>query len=114
MQSRVHRASLFGRRRVKQETRCVGEVTLEFRNFTVSAVEANSPLLGSIRLDTDLNEILATSQTLCPTQNTYWQSIMKLPQTKAVYQAPGSRSLPGKWVKHFGKGELWSSVSDSV
>ncbi|KAA0040277.1 reverse transcriptase [Cucumis melo var. makuwa] len=24
---------------------------------------------------------------------------MKLPQTKAVYQAPGSRSLPGKWVK---------------
>ncbi|KAA0063141.1 uncharacterized protein E5676_scaffold1213G00160 [Cucumis melo var. makuwa] len=34
---------------------------------------------------------------------------MKLPQTKAVYQAPGSRSLPGKWVKHFGKGELWSS-----
>ncbi|KAA0066529.1 hypothetical protein E6C27_scaffold25G00860 [Cucumis melo var. makuwa] len=28
---------------------------------------------------------------------------MKLPQTKAVYQAPGSRSLPGKWVKHFGK-----------
>ncbi|KAA0059913.1 hypothetical protein E6C27_scaffold108G002170 [Cucumis melo var. makuwa] len=29
---------------------------------------------------------------------------MKLPQTKAVYQAPGSRSLPGKWVKHFGKG----------
>ncbi|KAA0035433.1 hypothetical protein E6C27_scaffold285G00530 [Cucumis melo var. makuwa] len=34
----------------------------------------------------------------------YWQSIMKLPQTKAVYQAPGSRSLPGKWVKHFRKG----------
>ncbi|TYK04795.1 hypothetical protein E5676_scaffold68G001170 [Cucumis melo var. makuwa] len=29
---------------------------------------------------------------------------MKLPQTKAVYQAPETRSLPGKWVKHFGKG----------
>ncbi|TYK23863.1 hypothetical protein E5676_scaffold419G00360 [Cucumis melo var. makuwa] len=29
---------------------------------------------------------------------------MKLQQTKAVYQAPGTRSLPGKWVKHFGKG----------
>nr|ABY56097.1 unknown [Cucumis melo] len=37
---------------------------------------------------------------------------MKLPQTKAVYQAPGSRSLPGKWVKHFGKGELWSSYNN--
>ncbi|KAA0065855.1 hypothetical protein E6C27_scaffold538G00010 [Cucumis melo var. makuwa] len=60
------------------------------------------------------SEYITTQQTLCPTQNTYWQSIMKLPQTKAVYQAPGSRSLPGKWVKHFGKGELWSSVSDSV
>ncbi|TYK29833.1 hypothetical protein E5676_scaffold208G00650 [Cucumis melo var. makuwa] len=40
----------------------VGEVTLEFRNFRASAVEANSPLLGWIRLDADLNEILATSQ----------------------------------------------------
>ncbi|KAA0026267.1 hypothetical protein E5676_scaffold343G00040 [Cucumis melo var. makuwa] len=29
---------------------------------------------------------------------------MELQQTKAVYQAPGTRSLPGKWVKHFGKG----------
>ncbi|TYK13612.1 gag-protease polyprotein [Cucumis melo var. makuwa] len=40
----------------------VGEVTLEFGNFTASAVEANSPLLGWIHLDADLNEILATSQ----------------------------------------------------
>ncbi|KAA0045314.1 hypothetical protein E6C27_scaffold316G00830 [Cucumis melo var. makuwa] len=40
----------------------VGEVTLEFKNFTASAVEANSPLLGWFRLDADLNEILATSQ----------------------------------------------------
>ncbi|KAA0032385.1 hypothetical protein E6C27_scaffold219G002590 [Cucumis melo var. makuwa] len=40
----------------------VGEVVLEFRNFTTSVVEANSPLLGWIRLDADLNEILATSQ----------------------------------------------------
>ncbi|TYK29835.1 gag-protease polyprotein [Cucumis melo var. makuwa] len=40
----------------------VEEVTLEFRNFTASTVEANSPLLGWIRLDADLNEILATSQ----------------------------------------------------
>ncbi|TYK22547.1 hypothetical protein E5676_scaffold7461G00010 [Cucumis melo var. makuwa] len=40
----------------------VGEVTLEFRNFTASAVEANSPLLRWIRLDADLNEILATSR----------------------------------------------------
>ncbi|KAA0037887.1 hypothetical protein E5676_scaffold487G00500 [Cucumis melo var. makuwa] len=29
---------------------------------------------------------------------------MKLQQTKAVYQAPATRSLPGKWVKYFGKG----------
>ncbi|KAA0037489.1 hypothetical protein E6C27_scaffold277G00890 [Cucumis melo var. makuwa] len=29
---------------------------------------------------------------------------MELKQTKAVYQALGTRSLPGKWVKHFGKG----------
>ncbi|KAA0046098.1 hypothetical protein E6C27_scaffold157G00210 [Cucumis melo var. makuwa] len=42
----------------------VGEVTFEFRNFTASAVETNSPLLGWIRLDADLNEILATSK-LC-------------------------------------------------
>ncbi|KAA0046378.1 hypothetical protein E6C27_scaffold149G001090 [Cucumis melo var. makuwa] len=28
---------------------------------------------------------------------------MELQQTKAVYQATGTRSLPGKWVKHFGK-----------
>ncbi|KAA0063138.1 hypothetical protein E5676_scaffold1213G00100 [Cucumis melo var. makuwa] len=28
---------------------------------------------------------------------------MELQQTKAVYQASGTRSLPGKWVKHFGK-----------
>ncbi|KAA0056685.1 hypothetical protein E6C27_scaffold73G00110 [Cucumis melo var. makuwa] len=40
----------------------VGEVTFEFRNFTASAVETNSPLLGWIRLDVDLNEILATSK----------------------------------------------------
>ena len=64
-------------------------MTFEFRNFTASAVETNSPLLGYvgscclerlvlwivvmsllnrmvvlrwIRLDADLNEILATSQ----------------------------------------------------
>ncbi|KAA0040191.1 hypothetical protein E5676_scaffold190G00350 [Cucumis melo var. makuwa] len=47
---------------------------------------------------------IITQQTLCPTQNTYWQSIAELQQTKVVYQAPGTRSLPGKWVKHFGKG----------
>ncbi|KAA0031863.1 hypothetical protein E6C27_scaffold480G00100 [Cucumis melo var. makuwa] len=40
----------------------VGEVTFEFINFTASAVETNSPLLGWIRLDADLNEILATSK----------------------------------------------------
>ncbi|TYK00840.1 hypothetical protein E5676_scaffold509G00010 [Cucumis melo var. makuwa] len=34
----------------------------------------------------------------------YWQSIMELQQTKAVYQAPRTRSLPEKLVKHFGKG----------
>ncbi|KAA0048608.1 hypothetical protein E5676_scaffold236G00520 [Cucumis melo var. makuwa] len=34
----------------------------------------------------------------------YWQSIMELQQTKAVYQAAGTRSLPGKWVKHFENG----------
>ncbi|TYK02611.1 hypothetical protein E5676_scaffold280G00160 [Cucumis melo var. makuwa] len=43
---------------------------------------------------------IITQQTLCPTQNTYWQSITELQQTKAVYQAPGTRSVPGKWVKH--------------
>ncbi|TYK07953.1 hypothetical protein E5676_scaffold265G00730 [Cucumis melo var. makuwa] len=40
----------------------VEEVTFEFKNFTASAVEVNSPLLGWIRLDADLNEILATFQ----------------------------------------------------
>ncbi|KAA0033199.1 pol protein [Cucumis melo var. makuwa] len=40
----------------------VREVTLEFRSFTTSAVGANSPLLGWIRLDADLNENLATFQ----------------------------------------------------
>ncbi|TYK09551.1 hypothetical protein E5676_scaffold757G00340 [Cucumis melo var. makuwa] len=29
---------------------------------------------------------------------------MELQLTKAVYQAPGTRSLPAKWVQHFGKG----------
>ncbi|TYK14931.1 DNA/RNA polymerases superfamily protein [Cucumis melo var. makuwa] len=38
---------------------------------------------------------------------------MKLPQTKAVYQAPGTRSLPGKWVKHFGKGKA-NVVTDAL
>ncbi|TYK23806.1 hypothetical protein E5676_scaffold162G00010 [Cucumis melo var. makuwa] len=42
--------SSFSRRRVKQRRLVVrvGEVTLEFRNFTASAVEANSPLLSFI------------------------------------------------------------------
>ncbi|KAA0025387.1 hypothetical protein E6C27_scaffold1220G00170 [Cucumis melo var. makuwa] len=40
----------------------VREVTLEFRSFTASAVGANSPMLGWIRLDVDLNENLATFQ----------------------------------------------------
>ncbi|KAA0047496.1 hypothetical protein E6C27_scaffold498G001190 [Cucumis melo var. makuwa] len=40
----------------------VREVTLEFRSFTANAVGANSPLLGWIRLDTDLNENVATFQ----------------------------------------------------
>ncbi|KAA0051625.1 hypothetical protein E5676_scaffold3445G00160 [Cucumis melo var. makuwa] len=39
-----------------------GEVTFEFKNFTASTVGANSPLLGWIRLDADLNKILATFQ----------------------------------------------------
>ncbi|KAA0041546.1 hypothetical protein E6C27_scaffold93G00010 [Cucumis melo var. makuwa] len=38
------------------------KVTLEFRSFTAGAVEANSPLLGWIRLDAVLNENLATFQ----------------------------------------------------
>ncbi|KAA0048701.1 hypothetical protein E6C27_scaffold4358G00220 [Cucumis melo var. makuwa] len=29
---------------------------------------------------------------------------MELQQTKAVYEPLGTRSLPRKWVKHFGKG----------
>ncbi|TYK07522.1 hypothetical protein E5676_scaffold702G00080 [Cucumis melo var. makuwa] len=40
----------------------VKEVTLEFRSFTASATGANSPLLGWIRLDADLNKNLATFQ----------------------------------------------------
>ncbi|KAA0054428.1 hypothetical protein E5676_scaffold552G001190 [Cucumis melo var. makuwa] len=43
-------------------------------------------------------------KTLCTTLTTYWQSISKLQQTKAVYQAPRTRSLLEKWVKHFGRG----------
>ncbi|KAA0035825.1 hypothetical protein E6C27_scaffold403G001230 [Cucumis melo var. makuwa] len=30
--------------------------------------------------------------------------MMELQQTKEIYQAPTTRSLPGKWVKYFGKG----------
>ncbi|TYK27262.1 hypothetical protein E5676_scaffold244G00290 [Cucumis melo var. makuwa] len=37
-------------------------VTLDFRSFTASAVVANSPMLGLIRLDADLNKNLASSQ----------------------------------------------------
>ncbi|KAA0032909.1 ABC transporter G family member 31 [Cucumis melo var. makuwa] len=44
----------------------VREVTLEFRSFTASAIGANSPLLGWIRLDADLNKNLATFQALMP------------------------------------------------
>ncbi|KAA0056456.1 hypothetical protein E6C27_scaffold186G002270 [Cucumis melo var. makuwa] len=36
--------------------------------------------------------------------NHVMQSISKLQHTKEVYQTPGTRSLPEKWVKHFGKG----------
>ncbi|KAA0067885.1 hypothetical protein E6C27_scaffold138G00390 [Cucumis melo var. makuwa] len=49
----------------------VGKVTFEFRNFTASIVEVNSPLLGWICLDADLNEILATSQTPMPGCSVY-------------------------------------------
>ncbi|TYK29807.1 hypothetical protein E5676_scaffold208G00270 [Cucumis melo var. makuwa] len=40
----------------------VREVTVEFKSFTTSAVGANSPLLGWIGLDANLNESLATFQ----------------------------------------------------
>ncbi|KAA0040296.1 hypothetical protein E6C27_scaffold2379G00310 [Cucumis melo var. makuwa] len=43
-------------------TPCVRGVTLDFRSFTASAVVANSPMLGLIRLDADLNKNLASSQ----------------------------------------------------
>ncbi|TYK21847.1 ty3-gypsy retrotransposon protein [Cucumis melo var. makuwa] len=40
----------------------VRELTLEFLGFTAGLIGDSSPLLGWIRLDADLNEILATSQ----------------------------------------------------
>ncbi|KAA0062239.1 ty3-gypsy retrotransposon protein [Cucumis melo var. makuwa] len=41
----------------------VRELTIESLGFTTGLIGDNSPLLGWIRLDADLNEILATSQT---------------------------------------------------
>ncbi|TYK01663.1 gag protease polyprotein [Cucumis melo var. makuwa] len=49
----------------------VKEVTLEFRSSTASAVGANSPLLGWIHLDADLNANLATFQTPMPKCSVY-------------------------------------------
>ncbi|TYK19578.1 retrovirus-related pol polyprotein from transposon tnt 1-94 [Cucumis melo var. makuwa] len=82
-----------------------GDVTVTKISFEQNLADPFTKALTNKVFESHLHGwiYIITQQTLCPTRNTYWQSITELQQTKAVCEAPKTQSLPGKCVKHFGK-----------